>query len=327
VGKTSDGFTIVELLIVVVVIAILAAITIVAYNGIANRAKESAVMSSASQAYKKVKSHSILNGDAVPGSLATVGITEGDGSNYQYSTSGTGGFCVTAIKDGRSAFTASNYTYNGGTLLDQGNAKVGACPGHSATGVATIKNMLTSPSFEGSVVSWTPAGTVNLAQSTTWASSGSQSMRIGSTSTGNSGDFRTAGYSPGIIPYGMEPGKTYTVSARLYFTAAPTGGLARAPGVLIWYSTNGTDWAENFGPKPPTTPGVYTVSHTFTLPVNTTGVIVGFGAASTTLSQYFYYDSVMLTEGSTVYAFADGNSPGWVWTGAVNESPSTGPRL
>ena len=32
--KTSSGFTIVELLIVIVVIAILAAITIVAYNGI-----------------------------------------------------------------------------------------------------------------------------------------------------------------------------------------------------------------------------------------------------------------------------------------------------
>lgn len=35
----SRGFTIVELLIVIVVIAILAAITIIAYNGIQNRAK------------------------------------------------------------------------------------------------------------------------------------------------------------------------------------------------------------------------------------------------------------------------------------------------
>jgi prepilin-type N-terminal cleavage/methylation domain-containing protein len=34
-----QGFTIVELLIVIVVIAILAAITIVAYNGIQNRSK------------------------------------------------------------------------------------------------------------------------------------------------------------------------------------------------------------------------------------------------------------------------------------------------
>lgn len=40
-----DGFTIVELLIVIVVIAILAAITIVAYNGITNRARATAVVS------------------------------------------------------------------------------------------------------------------------------------------------------------------------------------------------------------------------------------------------------------------------------------------
>lgn len=40
----KEGFTIVELLIVVVVIAILAAITIVSYNGITNRAKDTAIL-------------------------------------------------------------------------------------------------------------------------------------------------------------------------------------------------------------------------------------------------------------------------------------------
>lgn len=49
------GFTIVELLIVVVIIAILAAITIVAYNGIQNRAKTSAAKSSAATVQKKAE--------------------------------------------------------------------------------------------------------------------------------------------------------------------------------------------------------------------------------------------------------------------------------
>lgn len=41
--KTKSGFTIVELLIVIVVIGILAAITVVAFNGIQNRANDVAV--------------------------------------------------------------------------------------------------------------------------------------------------------------------------------------------------------------------------------------------------------------------------------------------
>jgi len=51
----NQGFTIVELLIVVVVIAILAAITIVSYNGITNRANASAAASLAAAVQKKVE--------------------------------------------------------------------------------------------------------------------------------------------------------------------------------------------------------------------------------------------------------------------------------
>lgn len=43
------GFTIVELLIVIVVIAILAAITVVAYNGIQNRARASGAQAAAEE--------------------------------------------------------------------------------------------------------------------------------------------------------------------------------------------------------------------------------------------------------------------------------------
>lgn len=53
--KDTSGFTIVELLIVIVVIAILATISIVAYNGIQDRANNAAVQSDGSTIAKKME--------------------------------------------------------------------------------------------------------------------------------------------------------------------------------------------------------------------------------------------------------------------------------
>jgi len=53
--KTTSGFTIVELLIVIVVIAILAAISIVAYNGIQERSRAAAIVARAEAYIKGIK--------------------------------------------------------------------------------------------------------------------------------------------------------------------------------------------------------------------------------------------------------------------------------
>lgn len=61
--NTKNGFTIVELLIVVVVIAILAAITIVAYNGIQTRAKDAQLVSAVNEYVKGIKAYQNTKGD------------------------------------------------------------------------------------------------------------------------------------------------------------------------------------------------------------------------------------------------------------------------
>jgi len=60
------GFTIVELLIVVVVIAILAAITIVSFTGIQNRAYQTSVQNDLNTLAKKIEQYKVLNNGATP---------------------------------------------------------------------------------------------------------------------------------------------------------------------------------------------------------------------------------------------------------------------
>ncbi len=69
--KPNRGFTIVELLIVVVVIAILAAITIVAFSGIRSRAIASALQADLTSASKQLKLYQI-DYNAYPSSIDTV---------------------------------------------------------------------------------------------------------------------------------------------------------------------------------------------------------------------------------------------------------------
>lgn len=59
--KIDQGFTIVELLIVIVVIAILAAITFVGYTGIQNRSKNASIVAAANQSLKLINGYLATN--------------------------------------------------------------------------------------------------------------------------------------------------------------------------------------------------------------------------------------------------------------------------
>ena len=53
----NTGFTIVELLIVIVVIGVLAAISVVAYTGITQKANNAAIISAANQTLKAIQAY------------------------------------------------------------------------------------------------------------------------------------------------------------------------------------------------------------------------------------------------------------------------------
>lgn len=74
--KRSGGFTIVELLIVIVVIGILAAITIVAFNGIQNRATATTIKNDLAQIHKKIELYKAETSNYPVGSTATLEATD-----------------------------------------------------------------------------------------------------------------------------------------------------------------------------------------------------------------------------------------------------------
>ena len=96
-NRKAHGFTIVELLIVIVVIAILAAISIAAYTHIQQRAKNTAIINAAGQSLKMIQSYIAMNGT--------------------YPLTSNGSFCTTvdsecSIDSNSDSKTPSNTTFN-----------------------------------------------------------------------------------------------------------------------------------------------------------------------------------------------------------------------
>ena len=121
--STSSAFTIVELLIVIVVIAILAAITIISYNGISNRAKLSSLKTELSQSAKKLESEKVISGtDTYPGSTSAAGITQPKSVTYTYQSTGST-YCLEGKYE--------TYTYH--VSNTDTSPTEGACPAQAAT--------------------------------------------------------------------------------------------------------------------------------------------------------------------------------------------------
>lgn len=131
---SRKGFTIVELLIVVVVIAILAAVTVVAYTGISQRSKDAALKSEVSQALKAVESAKVTNGtDAYPATLAAINLSSSkltyyyNGRSNSYCLEGNDAPVVYSVTNGQTTVRDVPCTEQGvdlwmplnGSLADQ----------------------------------------------------------------------------------------------------------------------------------------------------------------------------------------------------------------
>jgi prepilin-type N-terminal cleavage/methylation domain-containing protein len=226
-NKHTSGFTIVELLIVIVVIGILAAITIVAYNGIQDRARISAATSRLTQVARKISVWQVDNPGATPTTLAEVGVSNDDASLQLTSDNSVtpATYCVTVTSG------ALRYYINS----TNSTPVAGACTGYNQ--LAWNKS---NPSAPVPI----PSATVD----TSVFRVSTASMRIGPNSTGRPlyGN-----------PYSGTPGQVYSVSmwirtdsnwdglannSKIRFGDATSGALLTACG----YNGVKTSWTQVF---------------------------------------------------------------------------------
>lgn len=127
----NRGFTIVELLIVIVVIGILAAITTAAYNGVQNRANTTKTVSAVSQWVKLLNLYRADNG-SFPTSVSCLGSGYGRGFD---GAAATGGQCRQDNSSDTSGITISPTFMNAMSNYVQGG---GPTPAFATFGSATF---------------------------------------------------------------------------------------------------------------------------------------------------------------------------------------------
>lgn len=302
-SKQTSGFTIVELLIVIVIIAILAAITVVAFNGVQQRARESSVKSALSQAQRKLETYKVDNsGYPTTGNLANAQIANSSDVTYQYTSNGTT-YCMTAT-NGSISFQITENTV----------ASSGGCAGHGQGGAPAVTNLATNPSFESGTTNWnTIAGaTMSIVSAGQGIVSGSNALEINLTSSNQSGaqSFMSS----------LSASTTYTLSGSLTLLSGDPTAIG-----LRYGDGSGTRASTTLSPVL-STGATRRVTLTFTTSATPNGSFQFWrNGSGATGSAVVRLDGVMLQQGNTASGYGDGNTPNWIWNGAQNLSSSTGP--
>ncbi len=315
--QRQPGFTIVELLVVIVVIAILAAITIVSYNAVTNNATQKSVETDAQSMVSQLSKYRSEAG-RYPDNLNSLTSNSALGSTFQYSyDANTDSYCLTATLKKAAAYANSS---NSG-------AKDGLCPGHGANGTPLLINVAQNPNATA-VAAFGGGGTGANTLRSDGGYNGSTYVRRTFSGAGVGGVTIGTGNTT-YIP--VTYGKTYTISA--WVRSNKTGPQFM---LISWLTASGGSGSLSSSPA-------VSVSGTWTR-ITFTGVVpagdVGFpdrpqyaavtirggsslmDSAAWAINDYQDIDGIMATEGSTVYSFKDGSFPGCSWMGTANASSS-----
>ena len=307
-GQKQKGFTIVELLIVIVVIAILAAITIVAFNGVQQRARASAASASLASGKKKLELYKAENGTyPLTGSLASAGVTDGD-TAFQYTSDGVT-YCLTG--------TNGSVSYK---VTENGSPASGGCAGHAQGGVAAVTNLVTNPSFAVSTSGWTGSSATISRVTSPWVL--------------DNGSIQVTPTAQDSFAYTDIPavaGRSYTVLGTVRIETPQTGtfqGTTQQRNIFFEFrnSTGGyTGSGNGTTAVQANANGTYSHRGVGLAPANTTTLRVRLYNGATTGGGSVYWDRIMAVEGNYTGSYADGDSADWTWNGTANAATSTGP--
>lgn len=208
-SKVSKGFTIVELLIVVVVIAILASIAIVAYAGIQTRARDTSVIQDLNSLEKKIQVYSIQNNNLL-GNNVTWNSKSGANSNLQFTASQGNVIDVVANDTDYCIriYNARSGIYNTLNTAATRGSSADSCTTLGASAQAT--GVLYSESFNSDSGGW--SGTAVIARNTSLSYSAPASLCLARGGTGT--------YFADKVITGLIPGTDYRLSAQLLRTSS-----------------------------------------------------------------------------------------------------------